>query len=1070
MSENSRSMQKKSIKPANDVVFCGRILMFLAHFFPLSERSAVNIKGVFNTSNETKYEKDPPEGISVDFNFYKTFWSLQEYFCNPASLSNAPIKWQKFTASLMVVLNTFEAQPLSEEEGTENNLEEEATTFNIKYLTSSKLMGLELKDPSFRRHILLQCLVLFDYLKASGKNDKDSSESMKEEIKSCEDRVKKLLEVTPPKGKDFLHSIEHILDREKNWVWWKRDGCQPFEKQPIEKKTVHDGAKKRYAIAELFLHIVPAVLSFKWRCIDYFIALTPILSLNLNLAKSKLLGINMEEDVLTDWAAQMGCSVGSFPTEYLGLPLGAKKNSEVLWDPVFRNFSAKLAGWKTTCLSLAGRTVLLKSVLTSLPIFFLSLFKMPCKIGKKLNSLMANFLWGDKEGKRRIHWVNWSTVCKPLNCGGLGVLDLNLTNRALLGKWVWKFANDKNFLWKCVLCSKLKVSCNTMSIREVPHSQSSWILRGIANNYLKNDSEGISFRSNSKLIVGNGKSISFWNDVWADECSLKSLFPRIFVLSTNKEGKIAEFGSFEPSGWVWNVQTRRSLSDWELVQWMDLMSKLKDIQLSESSLGPVLGSNTLWSKGVWMGFAPPRVEAFLWQLAHQKVAVKAELVKRGLPLGADILCPLCKEKEESVQHLFISCVVWELWNKLASFWIVSLVLPQDPPILISWGELRVNSIIWKFILGVIFWSIWKVRNAMVFEDSPLDRLPLFFIVRFRLSKWFLAKFPKITIHEDVLIGNPFLANGVTPFKDRVCDVSKWIPPPVDFLKLNVDGAVRLDGSGGGIGGILRDWNGCTLLTFSENVGVGTPPLAELKATKRGIEIFLSSSWEFIGRLIIESDCSSAVEWIQSPVLAPVFFSPLVYQILTLITGKNALIDPQRVRTPAITDYWKPLAEDMDESAGIEAEYHHKNNRVYCWKGLRFSARQDLEGFSKELFRWNFSPPEVRSKFQGKPSDRSKRARKEETKSASHQVEESQIATPASEIEGEGSRADMEASIAVIDTDVSAATGNNSQGGTPTPEPDEHQKQSPDIDVGQEAGQVEADAEVETGMIDGETDP
>lgn len=69
---------------------------------------AVNIKGVFNTSNETKYEKDPPEGIftsscnfvltlvllylwlvfisaygiyvsgiPVDFNFYKTFWSLQ---------------------------------------------------------------------------------------------------------------------------------------------------------------------------------------------------------------------------------------------------------------------------------------------------------------------------------------------------------------------------------------------------------------------------------------------------------------------------------------------------------------------------------------------------------------------------------------------------------------------------------------------------------------------------------------------------------------------------------------------------------------------------------------------------------------------------------------------------------------------------------------------------------------------------------------------------------------------------------------------------------------------------------
>ncbi|RXH76131.1 hypothetical protein DVH24_019019 [Malus domestica] len=231
---------------ANDVVFCGRILMFLAHFFPLSERSAVNIKGVFNTSNETKYEKDPPDGISIDFNFYKTFWSLQESFCNPPSLTLGPTKWKKFTSGLMVVLNTFEAQPLSDEEGDANNLEEEATNFSIKYLTSSKLMGLELKDPSFRRHILVQCLILFDYLKAPGKSEKDlPSESMKEEIKSCEERVKKLLEMTPPKGKEFLNKIEHILERERNWVWWKCDGCPPFEKQPMEKKVIQEGAKKR---------------------------------------------------------------------------------------------------------------------------------------------------------------------------------------------------------------------------------------------------------------------------------------------------------------------------------------------------------------------------------------------------------------------------------------------------------------------------------------------------------------------------------------------------------------------------------------------------------------------------------------------------------------------------------------------------------------------------------------------------------------------------------------------------------------------------------------------------------
>lgn len=236
----------RRLSKANDVVFCGRILMFLAHFFPLSERSALNIKGVFNTSNETKYEKEPVEGICIDFNFYETFWGLQEYFSNPAPIIHSTFKWKKFTSSLLVVLNTFEAQPLSDEEGDANNLEEEAVNFSIKYLTSSKLMGLELKDPSFRRHVLVQCLILFNYLKAPGKGDKDlPSETMKDEITSCEERVKKLIELTPPKGKEFLHKIEHILEREKNWVWWKRDGCPPYEKQATEKKAVPDGSKKR---------------------------------------------------------------------------------------------------------------------------------------------------------------------------------------------------------------------------------------------------------------------------------------------------------------------------------------------------------------------------------------------------------------------------------------------------------------------------------------------------------------------------------------------------------------------------------------------------------------------------------------------------------------------------------------------------------------------------------------------------------------------------------------------------------------------------------------------------------
>ena len=76
-----------------------------------------------------------------------------------------------------------------------------------------------------------------------------------------------------------------------------------------------------------------------------------------------------------------------------------------------------------------------------------------------------------------------------------------------------------------------------------------------------------------------------------------------------------------------------------------------------------------------------------------------------------------------------------------------------------------------------------------------------------------------------------------------------------------------------------------------------------------------------------------------------------------------------------------------------------------------------------------------------------------------------IATPASEIDVEGGRADLEASAAPMDTDATITTGNISHGGSP----DEQQKQGSDTDGGQEPGQIEADAETEAGLIDGEAD-
>ncbi|RVW29477.1 hypothetical protein CK203_093706 [Vitis vinifera] len=51
----------------------------------------------------------------------------------------------------------------------------------------------------------------------------------------------------------------------------------------------------------------------------------------------------------------------------------------------------------------------------------------------------------------KILLVKWDVVCTEKLNGGLGLRRIATLNRALLGKWTWKFACEKDNLWKQVI-------------------------------------------------------------------------------------------------------------------------------------------------------------------------------------------------------------------------------------------------------------------------------------------------------------------------------------------------------------------------------------------------------------------------------------------------------------------------------------------------------------------------------------------------------------------------------------------------------------------------------------------
>ena len=119
--------------------------------------------------------------------------------------------------------------------------------------------------------------------------------------------------------------------------------------------------------------------------------MTQTKSLKINLDKSKLILIGDVSNI-EDLARVLGCKVGSLPSTYLGLPLGAPFKFVHAWEVVKERFQRKLALWKRQYLSKRGRLILLKSTLSSPPIYFMSLFVIPRKVGLRLKKIQRDFL------------------------------------------------------------------------------------------------------------------------------------------------------------------------------------------------------------------------------------------------------------------------------------------------------------------------------------------------------------------------------------------------------------------------------------------------------------------------------------------------------------------------------------------------------------------------------------------------------------------------------------------------------------------------------------------------------
>ena len=151
--------------------------------------------------------------------------------------------------------------------------------------------------------------------------------------------------------------------------------------------------------------------------------------------------------------------------------------------------------------------------------------------------------------------------------GGLGILSLDVQNKFLLSKWLFRLINE-NGVWQQLLWRKYLRHKTIIQVEYMPKDYHFW--SGLMN--IKTD-----FLRLGIFQLGNGAQIRFWEDTWLGNMSFKCQYPSLYNIVRKKSDFVSIVFRSNPL----HVAFRRSLVDNNLRQCQQLVAKVVDVQLHD---------------------------------------------------------------------------------------------------------------------------------------------------------------------------------------------------------------------------------------------------------------------------------------------------------------------------------------------------------------------------------------------------------------------------------------------------------------------------------------------------------
>ena len=187
---------------------------------------------------------------------------------------------------------------------------------------------------------------------------------------------------------------------------------------------------------------------------------------------------------------------------------------------------------------------MIKSVISTIPTYFLSVFKMPMGVAKKIEKLQMGFLWGDGVIKRKLHAVSWGEVCKRKSKGGLGIGRILDKNKAMMVKWIWRFSKEDQSLWRRGICSKYKIDESLLSWDWIGRKYASFFVKSMQELLKAGTRSAVVIKEGFVPVIGRGNRLQLWTNILVEGKPLKVAFPRCFTLVVHKIGVMQNFGNW----------------------------------------------------------------------------------------------------------------------------------------------------------------------------------------------------------------------------------------------------------------------------------------------------------------------------------------------------------------------------------------------------------------------------------------------------------------------------------------------------------------------------------------------